>query len=354
MRKRHGLVVGLAVFVGACASQKTSTESALDQFTAPGVPTMGQGEVAQTRNLPAATTRPTWPGKGLEQHPFLYGGEGYNVIQLVRGGKVVWTYSTDKKGEIDDAWMLSNGNVIFTRQFSVLEVTPDKHIVWQYDCPEGTECHSVQPIGLGKALIMQNGLPPKLMLINTGTGAVEMEHKLPAPSTTDPKTVHGQVRHARLTAAGTYLIPFLSMNKVVEYDKDWKEIFSVDEPAPWAAIRLASGNILISGNGAGWVREVNRNGNVVWEVTKNDLPGISLHMVQEVDRLANGDTIITSNGTGSRKDGPANYQTSVQLVEVNPQKKVVWVVQDWQTLGPASWVQLLDEPGAAENGDLQR
>jgi hypothetical protein len=46
----------------------------------------------------------------------------------------------------------------------------------------------------------------------------------------------------------------------------------------------------------------------------------------------------------------------VQVLEVTPEKKVVWAMSEWKNpdLGPASSIQLLDEPGAAENGDLQR
>jgi len=44
------------------------------------------------------------------------------------------------------------------------------------------------------------------------------------------------------------------------------------------------------------------------------------------------------------------------VLEVTPTKKVVWALREWKhpDLGPASSIQLLDEPGAAENGDLQR
>ncbi len=47
---------------------------------------------------------------------------------------------------------------------------------------------------------------------------------------------------------------------------------------------------------------------------------------------------------------------SVQVLEVTPEKKVVWALSQWKNLdlGPASSIQLLDEPGVAENGDLQR
>jgi hypothetical protein len=51
---------------------------------------------------------------------------------------------------------------------------------------------------------------------------------------------------------------------------------------------------------------------------------------------------------------PARWPGSVQVLEVTPDKKVVWVLNQWQNpdLGPASSIQLLDEPGVAENGDL--
>jgi hypothetical protein len=35
-------------------------------------------------------------------------------------------------------------------------------------------------------------------------------------------------------------------------------------------------------------------------------------------------------------------------------KKVVWALRDWVTLGPASSTQLLDEPGVPEKGEQQR
>ena len=116
-------------------------------------------------------------------------------------------------------------------------------------------------------------------------------------------------------------------------------------------MRLANGNTLISGNAVGYVREVNPRGETVWEINKNDLPGIPLFTVQEVSRLANGNTLI-NNWSGGLP--PEQVQTAVQLVEVTPDKKVVWALKDWKTLGPSSSTQLLDEPGVPENGGLQR
>ncbi len=279
----------------------------LDQFTAPDVPAKGPGEadpIAFSWTAPA--TLPTVPGQGLAQHPMLYAGEGYNEVFLVNHGKVVWKYSAGPGGEIDDVWMMTNGHVLFSVLSRVLEVTPKKEIVWRYDPPAGTEVHSCQPIGLDKVMMIQNGQPAKLLIINKTTKAVELEHALPdAGATTHPQIA-----------------------------------------SPWAAIRLHNGNTLVQSEKLRSAREVNSKGETVWEFTQAELPaGIIQHNTQTSDRLSSRNTVIFS----SMKDTSA-----IQAVEVTPDKKVVWVLQDWKDLGPATTAQFLDEPGVPEKpGDIQ-
>jgi hypothetical protein len=325
----------------------------LAQFTAADVPVRGPNEaepIERTWPEPAAT--PERPGRGLAQHPMLFAGEGYNTLFLVVDGKVAWSYSTGRGGEIDDVWMLTNGHVLYTRQFYVEEITPKKEVVWRYDAPPGTEIHSAQPIGLDKVLIVRNGLPPKAMIFDKAKGAVEREHDLPAVSDSDPKTVHPQFRRIRRTAQGTYLLPFLKMDKVVEYDADFKEIWSYEIPTPWAAVRLHNGNTMIVDEHDRIVREVSPKGETVWQIGQADLPPeITLKNVQTADRLANGNTVFFSSTGGTPKE---DRPTLVQAVEVTPDKKVVWVLQDWKSLGPATTAQFLDQPGIPERpGDLQ-
>ncbi len=313
----------------------------LPLFTAPNVPAMGPSE---TEVSPIEHPKPPMtglPGKGMAQHAMLYVGEGYNKILLVNKGKINWTYSTGPGWEYDDVWMLSNGNVLFSRMQYVAEVTPDKKVVWRYDAPPGTEIHTCQPIGLEKVLLIENGLPPHLKVINIKTNVLAVDHVLPAPSLTDLKTVHAQFRRVRYTAQGTYLVPYLEMHKVVEYDKDFNEIWSYDVPSPWAAIRLKNGNTLITDEHDVKTLEVTPDKKVVWQITPADLPAeYGYGNSQSATRLANGNTIICSRGGGNQ--GP-------QLVEVTRAKKVVWVLQDWTNFGPATAVQILDDPGIPEN-----
>ncbi len=347
--------LGLALLVPGCRtnapemSKSTPALKALPQFTAANVPVVGPEEIpidppnwiVSTNETPA-----DFPGNGLAQHPMLYIGEGCNKMFLINDGKIIWTYSTGKGWEYDDIWMMSNGNILFSRMAWAAEVTPQKKIVWRMDAPKGTEIHSVQPIGLDKVLVMQNGTPAKLMVINKKTGVVEVEHAL--PSTLTGEGVHGQFRRARITAQGTYLLPLLQMGKVIEYDKDFNEIWSYKIPKPWAAIRLKNGNTLISDESDELAREVNPKGETVWEFNlKTDLPPeIGFSGSQSCVRLANGNTLFCSRADGGKRP---------QLVEVTPDKKVVWVLKDWKNLGPATAVQILDDPGVPENpGELQR
>ena len=337
----------------AKSSTATPCMAQLDRFTAPDVPAMGPAEtespMGKWTNAPTVTGL---PGKGLAQHPMLYVGENYTKMFLVNNGKVLWTYQTGKGYEYDDVWMLSNGNILFTRMQYVAEITPDKKVVWRYDCDNSTgtnhtEVHTCQPIGLDKVMFVLNGLPPRLMVVNIRTSAVEVNHELPYDQSFNPRNIHGQFRRARFTAQGTYLLSYLSENKVVELDRNFSQIWSYPIRSPWAALRLKNGNTLITDEADSLTREVNPKGETVWEFKSSELPEAYrlADAPQTCTRLANGNTIFTSRGGGGK--GP-------QLVEVTPDKKVVWALEDWQALGGATAVQILDDPGIPENpGDSE-
>jgi hypothetical protein len=313
---------------------------------------------------PAMVAPAVLPGHGLAEHSFLYSGEwDYRgnrdqTIFVVRGGKVVWSYAIPIKDatgtlqELGDATMLSNGNIVFCRKVGASEITPDKKIIWNIDAPQGTEIHSVQPIGLDRVLVTQNGNPAKLMLINTGTGKTEKE--LTFPVLNPEASPHVQFRRVHQTKEGTFLAAHLRDNKVVEYDANFKEIWSYATQQPWSAARLKNGNTLIT-KGPHTLLEVNKKGEIVWQFTQEDAPEYKFFVFQEACRLANGNTVVCNWCPYHLKD-PKNWPGTDQVLEVTPDKKVVWALSEWKDpdLGPASSIQLLDEPGVPENGEPQR
>jgi outer membrane protein assembly factor BamB len=327
----------------------------------PAIPTNATSAVTATN--PVSYAPAVLPGNGLAQHPFLYTGEWDHrltnqTIFLVRDGKVAWTYSIPIKDadglleELGDATLLSNGNIVFCRKVGASEITPDKKIIWNLDAPKGAEIHSIQPLGLDRVLVTQNGSPAKLMLINILTGKTEKELSLPVAH--PEKSPHLQFRRVHLTKDGTFLAAHLLDNKVVEYDADGKEIWSFATRGPWSATRLKNGNTLITSFHS-TVLEVNRQGEIVWQFSEKDIPEFKCFIFQEASRLANGNTVICNWCPSDLKD-TATWPGSVQVLEVTPEKKVVWALSQWKNpdLGPASSIQLLDQPGFAENGDLQR
>ena len=298
------------------------------------------------------------PGNGLAQHPFLYCGEWdtrkpmEQSIFIVRDGKIVWNYNIPMKAarggiqEFDDVGLLPNGNVVFSRMSGAGMVSPDKKLVWNYDAPVGTEVHSAQYLGDNRVLIMRNGNPAQAMIFNVASNFVERVISIPTGVT----NTHAQFRHIRMTPAGTLLVPHMGEGRVVEYDLSGKEIWSVKAPSVWAAVRLANGNTLLSGNAKKYLREVNPAGETVWEFTQKDAGKINLFTIQGAERLTNGNTVFCNwcpNGAKKKSDWP----TTVQVLEVTPEKEIVWALRSWQgsaDLGPATMIQLLDGPDALE------
>ncbi len=372
------LAMQAMLMLTGCASHAVAPATVSPAVAAAPVPAPAPTSTATAAPAPAANVTASappapmspavLPGNGLTQHPFLYAGE-WNYpkktqsIVIVRDGKIVWSYDipTNLPGpnntkilqEFSDATMLSNGNVVFARKTGAGEVTPDKQLIWNYDAPAGFEVHTIQPIGTDRVMMIQNGNPAKLMIINTVTNQTEKEIVLP---TGNPKNAHPQFRGVRMTAAGTFLAAHMDNGKVAEYDADGKQIWSAPVPSPWSAVRLNNGNTLVTSN-HGFAREINPQGETVWEFSQKDAPDIKLFVIQGAERLANGNTVLC-NWCPNAIKSPKNWPGSVQLLEVTPDKKVVWALRSWDepaNLGPASIIQLLDQPGVPEKpGDQLR
>jgi hypothetical protein len=351
------IVCGVLVAAQSLTAQQT-TEFVVATVSAATQPVAGLLGSAATR--PAVDYSPkVLPGNGLSRHPFLYAGEWdtrhpeAQSMFLVKDGKIVWHYFIPMKSprggiqEFDDATLMPDGNVLFSRMSGAGIVSPDKKLVWDYPAPPKTEVHSAQYLGGDRVLIMRNGNPAQAIIFNVRTNT--LEKAIPIPTTI--KGTHGQFRHVRMTPAGTILVPHLSEGKVVEYDQDGNAVWTYKTKNPWQAVRLANGNTLITGDVHCYVREVNPKGEIVWEFTQADVPDIKLFCIQGAERLANGNTVICNwcaNGLAKLK---SRWPDTVQVLEVSPEKKVVWALRSWTAptdLGTATSIQLLDEPGAPQ------
>ena len=85
--------------------------------------------------------------------------------------------------------------------------------------------------------------------------------------------------------------------------------------------------------------EVDKDDKVVWKLERKDIPEIKMGFMTGMNRLANGNTVISF------------YQGSHHVIEVTPKKEVVW---KWRLPSQRTVVsvQILDGAGDASKGQV--
>ncbi|MGI8982820.1 MAG: PQQ-binding-like beta-propeller repeat protein [Pirellulaceae bacterium] len=261
-----------------------------------------------------------------------------------------------KWGGIHDIHVLPGGNVMVQQGASkVVEIDPKtKTVVWSYDsatsngnAKQPVEVHAFQPLADGSVMIAESG-PARIIEINRD-GKLLKEIKL----TVSHPHPHTDTRLARKLASGNYLVCHEGDGFVREYDgKSGKVIWEYQVPmfgkeakgghGPeafgnkcFAAVRLKSGNTLVSTGNGHSVLEVTPEKKIAWEIHQKDLPGITLAWVTTLEVLPSGNYVIGNCHAGEGQP---------LLIELEPKsKKVVWTLDQYGTFGNSvSNSQLLD------------
>lgn len=245
------------------------------------------------------------------------------IYTVDESGKVNWVYEheSQKNPVIFDAWPLPNGNVLFSHRYGVVEVNAAKEKLWEYsvDREKLTELHNCQPLPDGKILVLECD-KDRLFEIDRDK-KIHNEIKLNGNN----RGPHNRYGVARKTPEGTYIVPYVTEGKVVEFSRGGKIIREIKIPGLtksyiWYAERLSNGNTLVSTGKDLRVVEIDPKGKVVWELRESDLPGIQLFCLMGIQRLPNGNTIIC-NGDFHIEELPRG---EVMMFEVTPDKKIVW------------------------------
>lgn len=277
----------------------------------------------------------------LSRHNFFYAGQSkQRRMFIIKDGQVKWAYQDQlKKGEISDAVLMSDGHILVAHQYGVAEVTQTSETVWSYAAPEGTEIHTIQPIGRTHVVFVQNGKPAKAVVMEVPSCRIVREFELP---TNAKGSVHGQFRNARLTSRGTLLIANMAMGCIHEFTSDGKEVDRWTGMLPWSVQEMPkTGNLLITGR-KGKIQEINRQGHTVWELNTSDY-GVT--QPQKTVRLKNGGHIINNWYNEWNKTPMDTLNAPVQAIEVDKNGRLVWQLKAWKNpdLGPSTTIQLLDE-----------
>jgi arylsulfatase A len=269
-------------------------------------------------------------------HGFLAtGGETYI---LGGSGQLLWSYPSGSR----DGWVLPDGNLLLALNKgkdhphgAAVVVDRSGKTLFAF---EGTqsEVNTVQPLETGRILLTEAGDKPRLLEVDV-QGKVQIDVPLQAQT----KDHHLQTRMARKLANGNYLVPQLLDKVVREYTPEGQIIWEAKTPDwPFTAIRLDNGNTLVGCTVGNLVVEFDPKGEIVWKVTNEDLPGKPISDACGVQRLPNGNTVITSY----RAKGD-----EVKLTEVTPDKKIVWTHRDPKRPGIHHF-QILEPDGTLPAG----
>lgn len=289
-------------------------------------------------NAPSETTV---ADTSLSRHDFLYAGQSkQRRMFIVRNGEVCWSYDDKlQSGEISDAVLMCDGNILVAHQFGVAEIDADGNTVWSHAAPPDCEIHTVQPIGKNHVVFVQNGHPAKAVVMEIPTCRIVREFEIP----TNPNgSVHGQFRNARLSSLGTLLVANMELGCIHEFTSDGNEVNRWTGFQPWSVQEMpATGNLLITGR-KGLIQEIDRQGKVVWQLNATDY-GVT--RPQKTVRLNDGGHIVNNWFNEWDKTPMDSANAPVQAIEVDRSGKLVWQLRAWRNpdLGPSTTIQLLSD-----------
>ena len=281
----------------------------------------------------------------LARHDFFYAGQSkQRRMFVVKDGKLAWTYRDELgRGEISDAILLSDGHILVAHQYGIAEISTGKDFndcqtLWHYEAPEGTEIHTLQPIGRTHVVFVQNGKPAKAVVMEIPSKQIVREFELPI---TEKGSVHGQFRNARLSSRGTLLVANMSMGCIHEFTSEGKEVDRWTGFLPWSVQEMPKGTLLVTGR-KGKIQEINRQGETVWEMNTTQY-GVT--QPQKTVRLKDGGHIVNNWYNEWNKTPMDSLHAPVQAIEVDKTGKVVWQLKSWKNpdLGPSTTIQLLSE-----------
>jgi len=286
--------------------------------------------------LPSSNSALAEKPKPAITHSFLACGQETFIVD--GQGKVSWRYPHGSR----DGWVLANGDVLLALSKgegapggSAVEVTRAGKVVFEFKGTQA-EVNTVQPLDNGNTLVTEAGAMPRLLEIDR-RGKIAVEVPLQAQT----KDHHLQTRMARKLANGNYLVPQLLDQVVREYTPKGQIVWEAKTPHwPFTAIRLENGHTLIGCTLGNLVIEVDAQGKTVWQLSNADLPDKPINDACGIQRLPNGNTVITSHHATANQ---------VKLLEVTPDKKIVWTYTDGRNAGIHHF-QVLDTNGVPLQG----
>jgi HEAT repeat protein len=181
---------------------------------------------------------------------------GRTVTERNLKGEVLWTKTVN--GTVVGARRLPNGNTFIASRTQLLEVDKD-----------GKEVITITRNDVAAAVKLRDG---QIAMVTTAGQFLRLDDKgkeLKSFQVGQILTIGG---HFEVLPNGRVLVPQYSAGRVVEFDADGKQLWSVETPQPTCVKRLPNGNTLVGSRYARYLVEFDRNGKEVTRTTPEGRP----------------------------------------------------------------------------------
>lgn len=250
------------------------------------------------------------------QHRVLVSGCNYGEVAVYAAdGTKEW--SCEEKREVSDAWLLPDGDMAMAYKQGARIIRPDWEkksgfeVIMDRPVAEGGETHTCMPLEDGGFLIGES--------FDGVSYIVELGADFSEKKRIELKGLGGRhttFRQIRKTPQGTYLVTQQRKGGVaMEVDAAGKIIRRFPD-GRYVAERLSNGNTLLGCGDNHSILEVDPEGNTVWKLEQNDLPGISIGFVAGLQVLQNGNILFCNWGGHGGTSGDS-------LIEVSRDKQIV-------------------------------
>ncbi|MGY8770107.1 MAG: beta-propeller domain-containing protein [Pirellulales bacterium] len=247
-----------------------------------------------------------------------------------KDGKLVWQYD---KVQCVDVSALPNGNILMCHESPkdswVREVRrSDKKTVWEYKVKG--EAQSCQRLPNGNTLI---GKCTGSELIEvTPNGKIAKRIKV----TTSVKKTHKILRRARKGVDGLYYVAHHGEGACRVYDGSGNVVREIPHYPGfcYSATPLKDGKILLTGKDL--MKIVDKDNKIIWSLRPDEVAKWNIASFCGADVQDNGN-IIVSNWLGHGMEGKGT-----PIIEVTPDKRVVWSFGDTKQTRQVLGVQVID------------
>lgn len=265
--------------------------------------------------------------------PILCGCSG-RLERFDANGNLVWTFSHEI-GNMSDVQLLENGNLLYADADSVIEVTPDCKVAFKFVAEDqrSDSTFTATRLADGNTLIGWN-TKNCLIFVNP---AGEIVKTIPCQFEDAPNS-HHNMRMARPTAKGTFLVAHKRKGTIAEYDADGKVLRAMAVPGKECYGVLALPNDQVLGSFLDALVLFDVAGKEVWRCSIEDLAPLSISCMCGLQVRENGNIVV-----GNYACNHGETHTSC-MFEITRDKKVVWYYENPKAPGNFMNVQVLGEP----------